>query len=660
MQSVLGVMSAVVWGVWCPAACAAEEGEIPPAAEREVAFLEDVEPILHQRCASCHAGENRKGGFSINTRKSLLEGGETGPAVAVGKSGESLLIELVSGVDPFRVMPAEGERLTKTEIGLLRAWIDQGLPWKDGFRFGGGAASKMRLLPRRPEVPAAKPEQGPRNPIDRLLQPYFAEQGIEPGEVVSDRVFARRVHLDLTGLLPSPEDVAAFEADDDPEKRRKLVRRLLEDRQAYATHWLSFWNDALRNAYRGTGFIDGGREQITEWLYASLYHNKPYDQFVRELIDPVEGSEGFLKGIKWRGVVNASQRREMQAAQNVSQVLLGTNLKCASCHDSFVNAWKLDDAYALANVFAEEPLEVHRCDKPTGRFVEAGFVFPQLGTIDAEAPREKRLEQLAELITDPKNGRLTLTVVNRLWARFFGRGIVEPVNNIDDPAWNHDLLDWLAVDLKEHGYDLKHTMERICTSRAYQLASVSRGESGTGEEFVFRGPLVRRMTAEQFVDGVSTLTGVWQEVSSGMLEKDGRGQGGQLAAVKRVVGGIDEERVRASLADLNPLQAALGRPPRDYAVMHRDSEATMLQALEMTNGETLTRMLQEGAAQWVERMEGDRERLIREVYLRALQREPTEEESAIARELVGSPMDEAGVVDLLWSVVMLPEFQLVY
>src|SRR5205085_10846929 len=139
--------------------------------------------------------------------------------------------------------------------------------------------------------------------------------------------------------------------------------------------------------YSGTGYIDGGRKQISGWLYNSLLRNKPYDQFTRELIQPTPDSEGFIKGIKWRGNVNASQVVELQFAQNVAQVFFGINMKCASCHDSFIDHWKLDDAYALAAVIAERPLEIHRCDKKTGKFAQPRFVFPELGAIDAKAPK---------------------------------------------------------------------------------------------------------------------------------------------------------------------------------------------------------------------------------------------------------------------------------
>ena len=126
---------------------------------------------------------------------------------------------------------------------------------------------------------------------------------------VPDTVFARRVYLDLVGLLPKAADLDAFCADKRVDKRAILVRTLLDRHTDYAVCWLAFWNDLLRNEYRGTGYIDDGRRQITRWLFRALYDNMPYDRFVHELVSPVPGAEGFVKGIEWRGVVNASQRR---------------------------------------------------------------------------------------------------------------------------------------------------------------------------------------------------------------------------------------------------------------------------------------------------------------------------------------------------------------
>jgi hypothetical protein len=282
-------------------------------------------------------------------------------------------------------MPARGPRLTSAQIDVLRAWIDQGLLFDAA---GMAAAWRPQLAPRRPKLPPARPGAGLTNPIDLLLQPYLAAHKIPPRPAVDDRTYARRVYLDTIGLLPTPEELQAFLSDPHPDKRARLARHLLSDTEAYAVHWLSFWNDLLRNDYAGTGYIDGGRKQITGWLYNALATNMPYDRFVAQLVNPTPESEGFAKGIVWRGVVNASQTPQMQAAQNISQVFMGVNLKCASCHNSFINTWKLADAYGMAGVYADGPLEMVRCDKPTGQVAPIKFIYPELGKIDGSA-REK-------------------------------------------------------------------------------------------------------------------------------------------------------------------------------------------------------------------------------------------------------------------------------
>jgi hypothetical protein len=596
----------------------------------------------------------------------------------------------------------------------------------------------------------------------------------------------------VIGLLPTPEEVDRFTKDSTPDKRERWIDHLLGRREEYAQHWLSFWNDALRNDYKGTGYIDGGRKQITSWLFDALATNMPYDQFVRELVSPTPASEGFVKGIVWRGVVNASQIPEVQAAQNVSQVFLGINMKCASCHDSFINDWTLKDAYGLAGIFAERPLEMHHCDKPTGEYAPLQFVYPELGSIDPKANRAERLDQLAALMTSPRNGRLARTIVNRLWARFLGHGLIEPVDEMDHEPWNAALLEWLAADLVDHDYDLKHTIRRILSSRAYQMpARASRPPEEQGA-FVFRGPLVRRLSAEQFVDAASTLTGVWHSAPAvyldamptpeddrkgdhhvrfrsgviregyvpldvdltgastlwlvvtngvegknhdwanwiepnlhgndgvqrltdlawksattghGKVEIDKNCVGGKLVSggkeaafgigthgysiityrlpegTSRLEGfaGIDDAAskaaekgheveflvltdvpVRSAVAVADPLTVALGRPNREQVVTHRPSAATTLEALELTNGEILSETVERGAAHWLARQPWQTTDLVRRLYLVGLGREPDAKELATAVELVGSPPSQEGTADLLWILLMLPEFQLIY
>lgn len=623
---------------------AEEVPPLPPPVDRAIDFHKDVAPILMGSCVACHAGKNDDGGFKLGTREEILAGGITGPGAIEGKSAESLLIQLVAQQDLDRIMPAKGPKLTAEQVGILRAWIDQGMKWEEGFVIRPKYIP-AELKPRKPELPAAD-AAGSEHPIDRLLAPYLAGNGTSTEKLCDDRTYIRRAYLDVIGLLPAPEDVDAFCADSATDKRAQLVDRLLADRQQYAAHWFSFWNDALRNDYQGTGYIDGGRQQISQWLLQSLGENKPYNQFVRELITAAPGAEGFIKGIVWRGVVNASQVPEMQAAQNVSQVFLGINLKCASCHDSFINDWTLHDAYGLAGVFADGQLEVHRCDQPKGEFAPVKFLYPELGAIDGAAPRDARLAQLADRFTSEQNGRLARTIVNRQWGRFFGRAIVEPVDEMDNPPWDADLLDWLSVDLAEHGYDLTHTLRLILTSKAYQLPSVDRGERDA-EPFVFRGPVVKRLAAEQFVDALSQLTHAWPEKADVELAP----VGGEPA--------VREIGIRAAFKTANPLMTAMGRPNREQVVTSRPQTATTLEALELTNGQTLADTLARGATYW-HGQNLTTDDLLNTIYRQALGRTPDPEEQTAGQQLLTATPSPSSIEDLLWSVIMSPEFQLVY
>jgi hypothetical protein len=495
---------------------------LPPSAARPVDFVTEIKPLFEASCVKCHAKGKSKGGFSIETREAFLKGGETGPAAIAGKSGESYVVELVAGVDRDLVMPKKGTKWTAEQVGILRAWIDQGLPWDASISFAKPPPDNLRS--RKVELP------GPEgvHPVDRLLTAYFNDKGVTPPAPVDDSLFARRGWLDAIGLLPPPDELSRFLADRAPDKRAALVRKLLSDRRAYADHWLTFWNDLLRNDYKGTGFIDGGRKQISRWLYSALLDNLPYDQFVAQLVNPDKRSDGFTKGIIWRGAVNASMQPPMQAAQNISQVFMGVNLKCASCHDSFINDWALADAYGLAAVYSEKPLELVHCDKPTGQQAKVRFLYPEIGTLDPKLPERARLQRLAEIITSRDNGRLSRTIVNRLWARLLGRGLVASVDDMEQPAWNRDLLDWLAEDLAANGFDLKHTIELIMTSNAYQLPAVETPPEN--QRFIFRGPFTRRLTAEQLADALTSFTGKWARLPAS-LEIDFTSVNGNAASV---------------------------------------------------------------------------------------------------------------------------------
>lgn len=616
-----------------------------PAKGEKTDFAHDVVPILKAKCAKCHTNGTYKGGISFDNRDELVKS----KAVVPGKSAESELIKRVTHADKEMRMPPKSDPLTEKEVRVLKAWIDDGMPWETGFTFKP-ATYVAPLKPRKVALPPA--QNGRDHPIDRILDAYFAANKVVPPQPLDDAAFARRAYLDLIGLPPAAGELASFVADKDAEKRNTLVRKLLAENRSYADHWLAFWNDLLRNEYKGTGYIDGGRKQITPWLYRTLLENKPYDKFVRELLVPTPDSEGFAKGIKWRGEVNASQVVELQFAQNVGQVFFGANLKCASCHDSFIDNWKLDDSYGMAAVIADRPLMEHRCDKPTGRTATAKFLFPELGTIDAAAPKAKRLEQLAALVTHPENGRFTRTIANRMWDRLMGRGIVHPVDVMANKPWSEDLLDYLAVYFAENGHDLKKLMEHVATSKAYQSKAVPLAKEEVGDAYVFRGPELKRLSAEQFMDCL------WMLTSTGPAKPSG---GFQVTPAPFAEGVPPGRRfVRATLVDCDDLMRSLGRPNREQVVTVRPEQLTTLQALDLANGQTLTNLLARGAANVLKaNPNATPDELATWVFVRALSRKPTAGELAAARALLGEKPTTDSVADLLWAVVMLPEFQLV-
>jgi hypothetical protein len=464
-------------------------------------FSHEVVPILRKHCVECHGGREAKGSFSLNTRSLLVESGH----IDLENAADSRLIELVQSTDTDDQMPPkEKVRLKPEEIKILEKWVATNLVWESGFSFAP-EAYEPPLKPRRPELPPAM--DGRENPIDRILDHWMATHDVERPTRVDDAAYLRRVRLDLTGLLPEPTELAEFLAESAADKRDRKALALLEGRIAYADHWLSFYNDLLRNDYSGTGFITGGRKQISGWLYKALVDNKPFDLLARELIAPTTpASQGYIDGIRWRGEVSAGQTVEIQFAQSISQSFLGINLKCASCHDSFIDRWKLDEAYGLAAIYSERTLDIHRCDKPVGRTAQASWLFPELGQVDANAPRAERLNQLAGLMTATENGRFARTIANRLWYRMMGHGIVHPLDAMQTEPWNTDLLDYLAVYLVDSKFDVKKLLVLIASSEAYQSRSevVQEAKETT---YKYAGPRSRRLTAEQFLDAIWQITG---------------------------------------------------------------------------------------------------------------------------------------------------------
>jgi hypothetical protein len=249
-------------------------------------------------------------------------------------------------------------------------------------------------------------------------------------------------------------------------------------------------------------------------------------------------------------------------------------------------------------------------------------------------------------------------------------------------------LDYLAVYLADHGYDLKKVFALITTSAAYQSRAAAIAVESAPGDYLFTGPLGKRMTAEQFLDAVRATIGVWPQPDARAFRRDGRGQGGQLAAVLAVLDPIaadvqerespgsdskDKSRTAdstarawwaarplpAALTPLDSLQASLGRPNREQIVSTRPAEFTTLEAITLANGAELADELQRGAVQLLADYQGTADELIDRLFFSALVREPTLAERETARELLGPKLSSAGLEDLLWSLFLLPEFQII-
>jgi hypothetical protein len=591
------------------------------AAGARLDFASQVRPILEANCFECHGGDQRKGGLSLQSYEDILDGGKNGPIVRPGNSADSLIVHRINGVGGEQ-MPKDAAPLSAAEIALVARWIDEGArrtpasaaappPWE----------APLALAP--PPLPAIVWRDW-TSPADRVTAAYLRQHRQDPPALVSDAAFLRRVYLDLWGLLPTPEDQHAFARDRSPDKRRAIVARLLADDEKYAEQWMSFWNDLLRNE-DGVNYYseDAGRRSITAWLQWALRENLPYDAFVRALLNPAEPGDpdGFLIGVNWRGETSAAVTPWMQASQNAAQVFLGVNLKCAACHDSFVNKWHLKDSYALASYFAPEPrLQLFRCDIPQAEYAEPAFLYPELNRTPPSSSLADRRATAAAIFTDARNGRLARTVVNRVWLRLLGAGFVAVPDEMDGRPWSPELLDWLAADFVEHGYDLRHLITQITTSKAYQLPAVARAAEPAARGYVFAGPELRRLTAEQFADAIGSITGEWsisrlnipapldRAAAAGAAGAAGPGARGTGAGAAGGRGGPpaapatmpSEARsagrfVREWRMPSTVLTRALGRPVRDQVTSIRAVQPTTPQALELVNGEILNQWLLFGA-----------------------------------------------------------------
>ena len=686
---------------------------IDSVAAAKVSFTRDIKPILINTCTECHSVEDRKSNFEVTSVDTLKQKGKkAGPGIIPGKPDESSVVKYIRGLADGPQMPKGSPALSEDELHLIRSWIAAGAKddsaeiasVKNGNgSFGNLNADAQKLLdrllydnlsteerfivtrqfrttflPPMPKIPqraAGILPADPQNPIDAFIAAKWNEAKLPEAKAFprtcDDTAFIRRVYLDLIGKIPSAESAQKFVADKSPDKRAKLIEELLGRTDDYAAHWTPFWEEALCSSTTDVNGGIGSRGNNRQWIFDSFKANKPYDLFVAELIDPTLPGYRAPKAYTPNdhrvisGYIKSETHEEtLQTAANVSQVFLGTGMKCASCHSHFLNKeWPQARFLSFAGMFAKNDLELIRCEKKSGQIIAARFPF-ELPNSPDDVPKDEtnRLHRVAQQLIDPTNPRFAKAFVNRLWKRYLGLGLFEPVDDfrLDQPPSHPELLEWLAQDFIRSGYDIKHTTRLILNSRAYQLAYhpalADRFDvQKPTEPRYFRSPSLRRLTAEQLIDSIrASTTKNWKNENRTYLDKSS-----------------------------SPLTRALGRPPAHNEVSTgRSDDAAVVQSLELLNGTELHKIVYSGEVLDEIAKEEKLETAAEKIYWLALSRVPKNEERDLAVKYLAAnaenilprkegagdsskepnemnPKKEA-VGDLLWALFVSPEFQYIH
>jgi mono/diheme cytochrome c family protein len=367
--NLLTIALAIIVSAWSVAALLAE-AETTPSTEA-IDFARDVKPILESRCFDCHGPDDQQSEFRLDRRADALRGGLSGPAIVPGDSGLSRLIEYIAAGDGETMMPPDGERLSPEQVAVLRAWIDAGAEWPDDL--AGDSAAEAANPARwafqpfvRPELPTVNDAAWPRGPIDRFVLARLEQAGLTPSPEADRRTLIRRLSFDLVGLPPTPEDVAAFVADERSDAYERLVDRLLTSNH-YGERWGRHWLDVVRFAESHGFEMNQPRPNAwpyRDWVIAALNADLPYDQFVTaQLAGDRTGEDaatGFLVGGPWDQVkspdpvLTAQQRADElhDMTSTTGSVFLGLTVGCARCHNHKFDPVSQRDYYALQAVLA--------------------------------------------------------------------------------------------------------------------------------------------------------------------------------------------------------------------------------------------------------------------------------------------------------------------
>ncbi|MBL8796258.1 MAG: DUF1553 domain-containing protein [Planctomycetia bacterium] len=551
----------------------------------------------------------------------------------------------------------------------------------------GGGAIMVRHLGQvtvfRATVPQNVPADkfrapAPANFIDELVFARLKQLNVPPSVLCSDSEFLRRASIDITGTLPTVAEAEKFLADTDPQKRAKLVDELLA-RPAYASTFALKWGDILRNRRNGLVGVGGAQVRTTAlhgWIHDSLEKNKPYDQFVREILT----AKGDFSGadaqppVGWYNVLRTPQA----LVDDTAQAFLGTRIQCAQCHHHPYEKWSQDDYWGLAAFFArvqlvnpnaKAPLKgPAKADKSATRVVLAGegevtsphgknYVKPRLldGAELTVPVEEDPRQKLVDWMVQPDNPFFARALANRYWAHFFGRGIVEMPDDmrVTNPPSNPELLDALAKGFVAQKFDLKQLIRTICTSKTYQLASIPN-EYNAKDQQNFARYYPKRLPAEVLSDAIDQVTAVPSSF--------GQAKSGPARAID-----LPDEAVKT------PLLAAFGKPERGSACeCERSGAATLTQSLYLIGSADVHNKLKNpksraGLLAADSRPVAEK---IKELYLWVYARPPSAEELKIAEAFLAKPVVPAADVprqqaalakqwpyeDLLWALLNTKEF----
>lgn len=522
-------------------------------------------------------------------------------------------------------------------------------------RFEGQAAVSTMLIPYSDDFELT--EWVSNNFVDELAAQKFRDIGLQPSPLCDDATFVRRAFLDCIGTLPSPDLVVEFIESKAPDKRERLVDRLLGltgDPQLdtfndyYAAYWTLKWSDLIRNNSIALG--EQGMWALHNWIKTAFRENWPYDRFVSELVT-AQGSI-YSEGPANYYRVNSDPSELTEAT---SQLFLGVRLECAKCHHHPFEKYSQNDYYSLAAFFArvgsknsEEfglfGRETVVMVRDSGEVKHPRTNQPMLPTTLDGKVVEHELDRripLADWLTSPENPFLAKSVVNRYMRFLLGSGLVEPVDDMrtTNPASNAPLLDALAADFVQHKYDLKHLIRTIMTSRLYGLSSQPTAENGTDQRF-YSHFLVKRLTAEPLLDAVDVATGVPTKFPN-------------LPLGTRAIDLPDAEYTDYFLTTF--------AKPRRVSVCEceRPLDPNLAQALHTLNGDTIAKKLADKNGRVMKLLESQvsHQEMVTQLYLGSLNRRPTEAELSESRAWLAETQDRTEFYqDLLWALINSKQF----